>query len=183
MSLKKTALLAVTALAISSPALAQDNADKVPDRVFKTADIIDNQKNKLGEVTVTQADDGVLFHVKAENMPAGWHGMHLHKVGTCDDAEAGFKDSQGHIMPEENKHGFLNPDGYHSGDLPNLIVAENGMVEVELYSEDVEYQDDEDGDAVFDADGTALVIHADKDDHYSQPIGGAGDRIACAVLK
>jgi len=26
------------------------------------------------------------------------------------------------------------------------------------------------------------VIHANPDDHNSQPIGGAGDRVACAVL-
>ena len=33
-----------------------------------------------------------------------------------------------------------------------------------------------------DGDGLALVIHANADDHTTQPIGGAGDRIACAVL-
>ena len=33
-----------------------------------------------------------------------------------------------------------------------------------------------------DQDGSALVIHANADDHTSQPIGGAGDRVACGVI-
>jgi Cu-Zn family superoxide dismutase len=35
---------------------------------------------------------------------------------------------------------------------------------------------------LLDADGSALVIHAKADDYASQPIGGAGDRVACAVI-
>ena len=34
-----------------------------------------------------------------------------------------------------------------------------------------------------DSDGSALVIHANEDDHMSQPIGNAGARVACAVIK
>ncbi len=33
-----------------------------------------------------------------------------------------------------------------------------------------------------DADGIALVIHEDRDDHLTQPIGGAGARVACGVI-
>ena len=40
-----------------------------------------------------------------------------------------------------------------------------------------------DGEALLDDDGSALVIHAQQDDHITQPIGGAGGRVACAVLK
>ncbi|MCC7268527.1 MAG: superoxide dismutase family protein, partial [Caulobacteraceae bacterium] len=34
-----------------------------------------------------------------------------------------------------------------------------------------------------DADGSAIVIHAKADDHQSQPIGGAGERVACGVIE
>jgi Cu-Zn family superoxide dismutase len=37
--------------------------------------------------------------------------------------------------------------------------------------------------SLFDADGSAIVIHADPDDYSSQPTGNAGDRIACAVIE
>ena len=33
------------------------------------------------------------------------------------------------------------------------------------------------------ADGSAIVVHASPDDHKSQPIGGAGARAACGVIK
>ncbi len=36
---------------------------------------------------------------------------------------------------------------------------------------------------MFDADGTAVVIHAKADDYQSQPAGNAGDRIACGVIE
>ena len=36
---------------------------------------------------------------------------------------------------------------------------------------------------VFDADGTALIVHAAPDDYSTQPCGDAGDRIACGVIE
>jgi Cu-Zn family superoxide dismutase len=36
---------------------------------------------------------------------------------------------------------------------------------------------------VFGPNGTALVIHAGKDDYKSDPAGNAGDRIACGVIQ
>jgi Cu-Zn family superoxide dismutase len=35
---------------------------------------------------------------------------------------------------------------------------------------------------LLDADGSALMIHAGPDDQVTQPIGGAGARVACAAL-
>ena len=35
---------------------------------------------------------------------------------------------------------------------------------------------------LLDADGSAIVIHAQADDYTSQPIGGSGDRVACGVI-
>ncbi len=36
--------------------------------------------------------------------------------------------------------------------------------------------------SVFHPGGTAIVIHASKDDYKSDPAGNAGDRIACGVI-
>ncbi|WP_288758947.1 superoxide dismutase family protein, partial [uncultured Brevundimonas sp.] len=38
------------------------------------------------------------------------------------------------------------------------------------------------GQWLWDQDGSAVIIHANADDHSTQPIGGAGDRVACAAL-
>jgi Cu-Zn family superoxide dismutase len=36
--------------------------------------------------------------------------------------------------------------------------------------------------ALADADGTSLVVHAKADDYRTDPSGNSGDRVACAVL-
>ena len=36
--------------------------------------------------------------------------------------------------------------------------------------------------ALFDADGTAIVVHAAADDYRTDPSGNSGARIACGVL-
>jgi Cu-Zn family superoxide dismutase len=37
--------------------------------------------------------------------------------------------------------------------------------------------------SVFDADGSAIVVHALPDDNSSDPAGNSGDRIACGVIE
>jgi Cu-Zn family superoxide dismutase len=37
--------------------------------------------------------------------------------------------------------------------------------------------------SLLDSNGSALVIHAKPDDYTTQPIGGAGDRVACGVIR
>ncbi|HBX92207.1 MAG TPA: superoxide dismutase, partial [Hyphomonas sp.] len=38
-------------------------------------------------------------------------------------------------------------------------------------------------DSLLDEDGSALIIHEAEDDHMTQPIGGAGARVACGVIQ
>ena len=37
--------------------------------------------------------------------------------------------------------------------------------------------------SLLDADGSAIIVHADPDDYRSQPAGNSGDRIACGVIE
>jgi Cu-Zn family superoxide dismutase len=150
------------------------------DALITQADLVDNSGTTIGTVQVEQGHKGVLVNLKAKDLPPGYHGMHFHAVGDCSDLAA-FKSAGGHVNPFNTPPGFRNPDGPHEGDLPNLVVAADGTVEVELYSDIVSL--DSGAAKLLDDDGTALIIHTDKDDHYSQPIGGSGDRIACAVIK
>jgi len=147
-----------------------------------TGDLKNAKGNVIGTVTVTGAPHGVLLRVQAKDLTPGWHGMHFHEKGDCGDAM--FKNAGGHVHATTPVvHGLLNADANDAGDLPNLFVAADGTAEVELYSTLVSLHGSEDRPALLDADGSALVIHADPDDYKSQPIGGAGARVACAVIR
>ena len=131
-----------------------------------------------GTVQLMSNGQTVSVAVAAVGLPAGEHGFHLHTTGKCEAPD--FKSAGGHLNPGNATHGSLSPGGKHLGDMPNLKAGANrtGSAEVEL-----------EGDArtvladIFDADGTAVVIHAGPDDYRTDPAGDAGARIACGVLK
>lgn len=145
----------------------------------RSATIIDNGGAEIGMVTLRAASGGVLLRIKVEGLPPGPHGMHFHAVGDCSP-HATFDHAGAHIDPDRRPHGYLHPQGPHEGNLPNLIVHADGTADVELYTSLVRLE--EGPAALFDADGSALIIHADPDDHLTQPIGGSGARIACAAF-
>ena len=160
-------LYAIQGLAWAEPAQTQ-------------TDVLNNDGDVIGQLALAQGTKGVVINLKVKGLPPGRHGMHFHAVGDCSDLKA-FKSAGGHVDPDKKPHGFLNPDGPHEGNLPNLVVAEGGAVEVELYSTMVSLDS---GKAnLLDADGSALIVHAEPDDHNTQPIGGSGGRLACAVIK
>jgi len=55
-------------------------------------------------------------------------------------------------------------------------------VNAELFTTRARISSEGPGQWLWDADGSAIIIHANPDDHSTQPIGGAGDRVACAAL-
>ena len=77
---------------------------------------------------------------------------------------------------DDKQHGLLNPDGPDNGDLPNIYAAADGTVQAELFTTRAG------PDLLMDDDGSAIVVHENRDDHITQPIGGAGGRVACGVL-
>ena len=48
--------------------------------------------------------------LKAGSLTLGWHGVHLHAVGDCSDAEK-FLNAKAHINHDSKKHGLLNAEG------------------------------------------------------------------------
>ncbi len=144
------------------------------------ATMINNQGEMIGIAMIKKASNGVLIDLSVQGLEPGYHGMHFHNVGNCDDMDA-FKNAGGHIMPTDKPHGFFHAQGPHEGNLPNLIVHKDGTAQVELYSNLVQF--DEGPAPLLDEDGSTLIIHENRDDHITQPIGGAGGRVACGVIK
>jgi superoxide dismutase, Cu-Zn family len=177
--MKVTLAFVITSFFMAQIVFAEATSLKMGDKV--TADILNNQGNKIGAVQVTKASLGVLINIKATQLSPGYHGMHFHAVGDCSD-HGEFKKAGAHVDPMHKPHGFLNEKGPHEGNLPNLIVDKNGDVEVELYSNLVGLTNEIEAN-LLDADGSALIIHANRDDHTSQPIGNSGARVGCAVIR
>lgn len=140
-------------------------------------------KNAAGDVVAHASfwteGDGVRVAVSAEKLPPGPHGLHLHAVGKCDPPD--FMTAGAHFNPLGKQHGSLNPAGPHAGDLPNLEIGPDGTGTLRSDTRLVTLGP---GPAsAFDADETALVIHAGPDDYVTDPTGNSGGRIACGILK
>ena len=82
--------------------------------------------------------------------------------------------------PSMGEHGTMNPQGPNSGDLPNMSVDGLGGGRLETITDRVTL--DPGAKSVFDADGSAIVVHAGSDDFKTDPTGNAGGRIACGVI-
>jgi Cu-Zn family superoxide dismutase len=127
---------------------------------------------------VWQGQSGVEVRVQAAGLPAGHYGVHLHAAGRCEGPA--FASAGAHWNPAGRQHGSLNPAGPHLGDLPNLDVDAQGDGRLEFA---IAGASTSGAGGIFDADGTALVIHAAADDYRTDPSGNSGARIACGVLR
>ncbi len=135
-----------------------------------------------GSVSLNQGSKGVMIHITASGLTPGWHAVHFHDTGACSAPD--FKSAGGHVHAmATHVHGLLNPDGNEAGDLPNIFIAGDGTGSAEFFSATVSLDGHEGLPALLDKDGSALVIHAGPDDFVSQPIGGAGARVACGVIR
>ena len=145
------------------------------------AELRDSKGKVVGSATLTTMSNGaVKVQVAVAGLAgtAGAHGLHLHAVGSCSPD---FSAAGGHFNPTGAQHGLSNPAGPHVGDLPNLTLAADGRATYEAAAERMILATGA-ANSLFDADGSALVIHAGPDDNVSNPAGNSGARIACGVI-
>jgi len=166
------AVVAGTLVALAAPALAQQAKSTAE------ANFLNRAGTETGRAHLTAGNDGVLFEVEISGLtPRKWVALHIHETGACDPS-GGNESAGGHFNPDGKEHGFLAANGPHAGDLPNQYVADDGVLRAQIYSTLVRLDDAERG-----IRGRALVVHAGSDDYRTGPAGGAGDRLACAVIK
>jgi superoxide dismutase, Cu-Zn family len=135
----------------------------------------------VGLVTFTQVATKVSIRVTVQNLPPGFHGLHLHSIAAC---EAPFTSAGGHFNPTGQAH------PQHAGDLPVLLVNGDGTGEISVVTDRFAVAD------LFDTDGTAVIIHAGPDNYGNIPhdrydpdpdnsttaTGDAGGRLACGAV-
>jgi Cu-Zn family superoxide dismutase len=134
---------------------------------------------EVGSAALTPTPAGVLIKLSVKGLPPGEHAFHVHGVGKC---EPPFTSAGGHFNPGGKKHGMLAAEGQHAGDMPNLHIPANGELVIEVLNPAVTLEKGK-ANSLFGPQGTALIIHAGKDDYKTDPTGEAGGRIACGLVE
>jgi superoxide dismutase, Cu-Zn family len=160
-----------SALVLAGPAAA----------VTARATLVDGAGTAIATVTVSGESGPTEISVDATRLPRGWHGLHLHSTGSC--VGPAFESAGGHFNPGGARH------PRHAGDLPPLLADRSGRALASFTGPPLGTGD------VFDADGTAVVVHARSDnfariapryggpDATTRAAGDAGPAIACGVLE
>lgn len=119
--------------------------------------------------------------VTVSGLKPGLHGVHLHAVGKC---EPDFAAAGGHFDPGPASN--TDPDAnhpFHMGDIPNVNVGSNGQGTLKAVTTRVTLSP---GPlSIFDADGTAIIVHGDPDQGITGPPNSdvsGGPRVACGVF-
>lgn len=148
--------------------------------------------NASGTATFTEYDvDGWKYvHVKLKlkgdsgTLKAGKHAVHIHEKGDCECE--GFKCAGGHFDPGPS--GNSDPDanhGYHAGDLPNIVIDENGEGELETITSRVTLSDGP-VSILEPEEGTSIMVHANEDPYTAGETGSGhsgGPRLACGKIE
>jgi Cu-Zn family superoxide dismutase len=166
-----TLFLSVFTILLANLALAA-NSTLIP--------VIDAKGNTIGQVewkeTTNQTVD---LSVTLKGAQPGTKAIHIHEKGICEGPA--FTTAGGHYNPTGKAHGKEHPNGKHLGDLPNIEINKSGDAVYKTKISNATLKPNQ-PNTLAPASGTALVIHANADDHKSQPAGNAGDRMYCAVL-
>lgn len=149
-----------------------------------TATLSDASGNPVGTVSFFTGVNGkVEVRVKVSGLVPGFHGMHVHTIGTCTAPD--FTSAGGHFNPSSASH----PG--HAADGPVLLVNADGNGWARFRTDRYAIED------LFDSDGSAVIVHANPDNYANIPTdrydpdpdattlatGDAGSRIGCGVVE
>ena len=144
-----------------------------------TASLVDSTGARVGVATFSDSNGTGRLAVSVTGLKPGRHGMHVHETGACTPPD--FKSAGEHFNPDAKQHGTRNPQGPHAGDLPNLVVEEDGSADTTLTIPSALLT--EGPASMLGTQRRALVIHADPDDEMTDPSGNSGGRVVCGVLE
>lgn len=178
-------LLAALSFAVAQPSGGAAASQTSKTELAASAQLVDAQGNAIGDVNLTapagEGEPFVTIQVGLSpdaGIEPGEYGFHIHEVGQCTPT---FDAAGDHFNPADAQHGLLDQDGPHAGDLPNVVVGEDGTTTYVVNTNLVTLGEGE--RSLFDDDGSAVMLHAQADDYLTDPSGTSGDRIACGVVE
>ena len=186
---------------VTSPVFAEDDhhagkedghhAEKMEKRL--RAEAIIAGPGITGEAHLYEEHDGLVrIKMMVQGTPdskltPGRHAVHIHETGACDPFTAAKGHYDGNIDPQINPQANVSPGlgnhPYHLGDLPNLVVDENRKGTLYAITSRVTLTPGL--TTLFDADGSAFIIHGLEDKFLPDPPtkdAPGGPRIACGVI-
>jgi Cu-Zn family superoxide dismutase len=138
----------------------------------------DKAGTAIGRVELFEASGGVLLKVKLKGLPSGAHALRILDTGKCEGDFA----SAGEIYnPLGAKYGFLNEEGPMAGEVTNIYASATGEAEAESLNHFISLGKETE-EPLLDADGASIVVFEGPADHFTEPDGNAGARIACGVI-
>jgi superoxide dismutase, Cu-Zn family len=168
-----TNFIAVIFLVVLSGVFSCSNRNSIRAEIMSASG-----SSMTGEAVFEEVTDGVKMTLTVQGATPGTHAVHLHESGDCSAPDA--TSAGGHWNPGNSDHGNRTAGNeFHSGDIANLEVSEDGTGTLEVTAHDWSIG----GDPQTDVIGKAVIIHASADDFISQPSGNAGARVGCGVVK
>lgn len=174
-----------TAVVVTAPlAAGRGGGDSSGKNV--TVRVKDAAGAEIGKVKLREQGGSVLVRAQLAGLTPGFHGFHVHSVGECVPP---FTSAGGHYNPAGTGHGT------HAGDMPSLLVLEDGTAHLQSATDRFTI------DELRDSDGSAIMVHALSDNFTNIPTryqsttegtfgpdsatlatGDAGGRYACGVI-
>ena len=113
----------------------------------------------VGWMMLHEVRDKVVVSGLAQGLTPGFHGFHIHAVGVCDPAAptGPFMSAGGHYNPTLLSHGD------HAGDMPPLLVTADGRAYTSFATDRFSL------DSLRDVDGSAVMVHAGRDNLANIP--------------
>jgi superoxide dismutase, Cu-Zn family len=134
-------------------------------------DLKNHNGEKMGTASFEQDGEGLKLAIKATGLSPGKHGFHIHENPIVGND---FNTAGSHFNPTGKKHGHLNPEGAHLGDLVNLEVDAKGNADQTYELKGLSLEKGKPSSIL----GKSLIIHAMEDDYKTDPSGNSGDRVA-----
>jgi superoxide dismutase, Cu-Zn family len=175
---RTAAVLAAIVLAACGGQARGPGGARLPDPIAN-ASLFDTSGTRVGLATFSEVEGQGRVGVSVSGLSPGQHGMHVHETGACTAPD--FESAGSHFNPASKKHGLLNPEGPHAGDMPNLMVKSDGSADTTLtVPASLLAQGPQ---SMLGAQQRAFIIHADPDDQKTDPSGNSGSRVVCGVIE